>query len=207
MIDWDSCVLWLDSKYFSESYWWDRSRYRNNGVVHGAKWKSDAFYFDGIDDYVEVSDNDSLDITEELTIEALINPVSCGNSGYGRIIDKGYGSAPVFWVNCDFNSLEFNPGGAHSQRSNSNILQFNTVQHVVVRYISNSGGAFFHNGKNAGNIENLGNIGTNSQNLVVGNRADQNRGFDGQIRILRYYKRALSDSEIEILCNLSLLWG
>ena len=63
-------MLWLDSKYFSESYWWDRSKYRNNGVVHGAKWKDNSFYFDGDDDYIELLNNPSLNITDKVTIAA-----------------------------------------------------------------------------------------------------------------------------------------
>ena len=46
MVDWDSCVLWLDSRYFSESKWWDRSKYNNDGIVYGAKFKEDELPID-----------------------------------------------------------------------------------------------------------------------------------------------------------------
>jgi len=68
MIDLDSCVLWLDSRYFSESRWWDRSKYRNDGVVNGAKWKANAFYFDGVNDYVDCGNNENLNLTDAFTI-------------------------------------------------------------------------------------------------------------------------------------------
>ena len=56
----------------------DSSAYGNTGTVFGAQWtagQSDsALSFDGVDDYVAIADNPSLDITGNLTIEAWIKP-------------------------------------------------------------------------------------------------------------------------------------
>ena len=71
MIDWDSCVLWLDSQYFSESKWWDRSKYNNDGIVYGAKFKEDSFYFGGVDDVINCGDSESLRLDDEISFEFL----------------------------------------------------------------------------------------------------------------------------------------
>ena len=149
MIDWDSCVLWLDSKYFSESYWWDRSRYRNNGVVYGAEFKNESFYFDGSNDYVDCGDNDSLNIGDELSIECLFIP-------YG----DGYIIAKRNWNNWDdayalayeeaYRRLIFLGNGASAARSNSNILPFNEKAHIVVTAKNSGSVKFYKNGKLTG---------------------------------------------------------
>ena len=48
----------------------------NNGTIYGAVWTTGqidgALSFDGVDDYVDVSDSASLDITAEITIGAWV---------------------------------------------------------------------------------------------------------------------------------------
>ncbi|MCK4342415.1 MAG: LamG domain-containing protein [Phycisphaerae bacterium] len=56
----------------------DYSGYGNNGTLSGANWVSGvlgtALSFDGVDDYVEVADSASLDLTSAFTIEAWVKP-------------------------------------------------------------------------------------------------------------------------------------
>ncbi|MCD6137167.1 MAG: hypothetical protein J7J91_01070, partial [Deltaproteobacteria bacterium] len=88
MIDWNSCMLWLDSRHFSESYWWDRSKYNNDGVVHKAVWKEDAFEFNAGDDYIELP----LDVLfdDEMSIEIIFEMYD--DSDYGRILGSSHSS-------------------------------------------------------------------------------------------------------------------
>ena len=85
MIDWDSCVLWLDSRYFSESYWWDRSKYNNDGVVYGAKWEEDGFYF--YDNYINCGNKPSLPENTPFTLAVLIRFYKLDNN-WRCITDK-----------------------------------------------------------------------------------------------------------------------
>jgi len=56
----------------------------NSGSIRGASGKiDDAFNFDGTDDYVEVPDSSSLDITAVVTIEAWVNPAEFSNYSPG----------------------------------------------------------------------------------------------------------------------------
>ena len=48
-----------------------------------------ALQFDGVDDYVNVTQNASLDITDNVSLEALIKPISIDT--FERIIFKGSG--------------------------------------------------------------------------------------------------------------------
>jgi predicted NUDIX family phosphoesterase len=56
----------------------DTSQYTNTGTINGATWSSGevgyALSFDGVDDYVQISDDPSLDINGAITIEAWIRP-------------------------------------------------------------------------------------------------------------------------------------
>ncbi|MCK4348903.1 MAG: right-handed parallel beta-helix repeat-containing protein, partial [Thermoplasmatales archaeon] len=60
----------------SGSIAYDSSDNDNDGIIHGATWTTGvsgkALSFDGVNDYVEVSDDDSLDITDAISIEAWI---------------------------------------------------------------------------------------------------------------------------------------
>jgi len=58
---------------------YDSSGFNNNGTVYGGAMWSDgklgkALDFDGVDDYVEVPDSDSLDVSGKMTLEAWIYP-------------------------------------------------------------------------------------------------------------------------------------
>ncbi len=56
----------------------------NSGAIRGASGKiDDAFNFDGTDDYVEVPDSSSLDITAVVTIEAWVNPAEISHYAPG----------------------------------------------------------------------------------------------------------------------------
>ena len=77
-----------------------------HGTISGATWVRDggrwpgkgALQFDGNNDYVEVNDNDSLDITsgEDFTIEAWIKSADSNTGNYYRFVTKR-GSSGNYW--------------------------------------------------------------------------------------------------------------
>jgi hypothetical protein len=73
---------------------YDSTGYNNDGspgggVTQDATGQIDgADYFDGIDDYVEVSDSASLDITSEITIEAWVYFEGPGAKDYNSVVSK-----------------------------------------------------------------------------------------------------------------------
>ncbi|MFH1917685.1 MAG: right-handed parallel beta-helix repeat-containing protein, partial [Nanoarchaeota archaeon] len=65
----------------------DLSGYGNNGTISGSVWNSTgkyggAFEFDGVDDWINVSDSNSLDISEEISVGAW---VKLENASQGNI--------------------------------------------------------------------------------------------------------------------------
>ena len=204
MIDWDSCVLWLDSKYFSESYWWDKSRYCNNGVVHGARWEAYSFYFDGNDDYINCGNNESFDITDAITIVASIKLMQLdpiGGSGQ-HIIRKdevyafgiGTGGKIGFWLHDN--------NGWHGSWTFSN-NSINTEQHVLAGRWNGNVMEVFIDGKKDSNSLNLDTTLTvNEEDVYLGNFIAANEALKGYITYLTLFKIGLSDSEIKILSDL-----
>jgi hypothetical protein len=92
----DSLVLMMNFDNVSalgenDTYVVDLSKYKNNGTVYGATWNSSgkyggAFEFDGVDDWINISEDNSLKINKTTTIVAWIYPRAYGNDGWGKAI-------------------------------------------------------------------------------------------------------------------------
>lgn len=85
------CVLYLPGIPGGDSKILDRSAYGNHGAITGATWKRLPGglwcpYFDGIDDYITVPYNPSLDITVAITLEVWLRVISFSDvaSGHGH---------------------------------------------------------------------------------------------------------------------------
>jgi len=65
----------------------------NTGTLYGAQLQTsecvtdNCFLFDGIDDYIDLGTDASLNITNQITISAWVNPVTSGHTGY-QIVSK-----------------------------------------------------------------------------------------------------------------------
>ena len=92
----DDLVLWISGRNRTgNSKILDLSKKGNHGNIVGASWANtplghSALSFDGVDDYVEVPNDASLDITNAITIEAWI----CwrGGAGHRGIVVKNAGA-------------------------------------------------------------------------------------------------------------------
>lgn len=85
---------------------YDSTQYNNEGTPYGNMNKDvtgkidGADYFDGLDDYVEVPDDDSLDFgTGDFSVSAWVQTTSAtgGDKAYGGVVDKE-SSTPVGWI-------------------------------------------------------------------------------------------------------------
>ena len=87
------CVLWMPfpSDVGGGSYP-DYSKEQNDGsqstVTNRPTWTDGAYVFDGIQDYIEISDDSSLDITSELTMTAWFKSEVTGATACGIIFDR-----------------------------------------------------------------------------------------------------------------------
>jgi len=187
----------------------DQSGNSNNGTNNGATFVSgqinEGLSFDGIDDYVDCGNDASLDIRDELTIEAWIKPDTVSKAYYhSSIVDRGNS----YWF------LILNTGKLAFLRFNENDLQtgygkfsiFSTTAtiptgewtHVAITYSVLGGNAvkLYINGllSAAGSFTN-GPIDSSVSALTIGNRMGLHY-FDGSIDEVKIYSRVLNASEI-----------
>jgi len=176
------------------------------GVVFVPGVSGDAAMFDGANDYIEIFNNNTLNITNQITLSAWINPsIIEANNGWDRIIDKdhptnycsycmGIGNSNEVWMNVSVNNVnhEFTSGA---------ILSSGNWQHVVGTYDGDII-RLYVNGILANSLDVIpdGPIDLNNAELAIGVRPDTPASvsylFDGFIDEVRIYDRALTDSEI-----------
>lgn len=159
-----------------------------------------AYFFDGIDDYIEMPDSQNLRMTSGGTISAWIYPRTLGENGYGRIVDKttltdgtnGY----LFDVNTN-NTIAFQAGSTAQITSSTNAITLNAWNHVAVTFDS-SGRKLYANGVLVGS-DATATLPPNVAGAVrIGNRAGAtDRTFDGYIDDVRFYNRVLGATEIK----------
>jgi PKD repeat protein len=155
-----------------------------------------ALSFDGVDDYVEVADNETLKGMEQLTLEAWINPESFPQ--YAGIIGKWCWPSTMHYILGYFSGgkLWFFVGNDTSADSIS-ITQppLGAWTHVVAVFNGSVDLRIYYNGTLEGcKTTTISRIGTGSVPLYIGKYA--NYEFNGTIDEVRIYSRALTDEEI-----------
>jgi len=181
----------------------------NHGTAYGgATTTSDAVYrragyFDGVDDYVEVPDSDSLDITDEITVEAWVyrefednnvHEVVCKGSDSGH---KGY--------RLDFAGprVRFRLGNGSDWIGVESLSEISpkTWYHVVGTY-DGSIIKIYVNGEEENSIVMEGTVQSSSFSVFLGQYVVNGIYlFDGKIDEVCIWERALSPTEVQILYN------
>ncbi len=192
----------------------DASGNGNNGTLNGNTGYVDglcagrAFSFDGVDDFVEVPDSDSLDITGPITIDAWIRLDNTNT--LNTIVSKGGNLGGTYGLNYSFRigidgKLTFfywNNNQWQGWRDSENL---STAQwyHVAAVQEAEGGISFYINGqKTPGTFSYIwGSPGTypkltNSEPLRIGRIAGWSQDFAGAIDNLEIFDRALSEAEI-----------
>jgi hypothetical protein len=204
--------------------WWpfngnanDESGNGNNGTVNGATLTTDrfgnankAYSFDGVNDYIEVSDNNSLDINGSITISVWINPTTLGSY---RLVDKvsvNFGGAYGF----DFSSSSLTPNNIDRLRylnGGEQSLPFglttNQNFNIIVVY-NQIDLKYYINGVLNNSIPKTGLANNNNNPLRFGaNSLLNGNWFNGVLDDIGIWNRALSQQEISDLylsCNNNL---
>jgi hypothetical protein len=204
---------------------YDESECGNYGTIYGANWTkgitSKALIFDGVDDYVEIADNDSLDLTTNITISAWINATSSQTAVNPRIICKYMHPFSGYSLNIDaddsdhnllfeFRDINSNWHGVHGTTS----LNDERWHHVVGTFNGTTINVYVD-----GMLENtLDNesflIKKNNNSMRIGQTPNvpENQIFKGIIDEVFIYNRSLNENEIKYLYYLpclknSLLFG
>ncbi len=194
----------------------DHSKYGNHGLVNGPVPTADrfnsmkgAYYFDGVDDYIEVADDSSLYFSSEFSLCAWVN-LRSGKAWGSRIIDKAVGSRSTGFV-LDTYDAEQTGRAIRLQAVNAwtyssdTLLTLNEWYHVAATF-KDGEGKIYINGEldtqSQGDQKTLVNdavplrIGFDS-GVRVGN--DFNDGFKGAIDEVRIYNRTLDAHEVKTL--------
>lgn len=189
----------------SGNVWTDLTKNNNNGILtNGATFNSangGSIVFDGNDDYVVVSDSDTISITGDMTINCWLKVTDF--NGYRGIVSKvnvnipnpfdfylqsGNGK-PSFMVGNGSNGYYFNGSVAPQAGVWQNITI--TLQGEVVKYYLN--GTLIDTSTLTGGTS----IRTdNGGPLYIGRRPDGVTKMLGNIAILRIYSRSLSSTEV-----------
>jgi len=180
----------------------DYSGKGNHGTIYGARWvKLNGVWtlsFDGVDDYCDCGNDESLDITDAITIEAWVKQISAGDSSYPRITDKY--PAPCMYIEGTRTLRWYGKigGVSHDLRVASNALQSNVWQHLVLTYDKADGKVRgYVNGVLKGVVTTSGGeLSTTTNLLLIGDSQVADRHFHGLISEVRIYNRALSADEI-----------
>jgi hypothetical protein len=178
----------------------------NDGIVKGAKLtsSSDAYLFDGIDNVIEISHDESFNFERDFTISALFNTNEIKSQ---QIIRKGK------QVNGEFSS----PYSLSLSQTNDIIFSISTEKGNTFSQLRKKGyetnkwylitGVFkenvmylYVNGKLEAFNKINGEITLNYDSLLIGSRLSLSSDtFNGVIDDVRFYNSALTESEIKNL--------
>jgi hypothetical protein len=192
----------------------DSSRNENHGTLDGPIWRSDgqiggALEFDGIDDCVEVPDDPSFDITNEITVTAWIKP---GDVIDWRTIVAKYAHTPawrkdLYWLLHAGNigiSLA-GPSGIGGDDWIPNVpIESGVWAHVAISY-DGSAMRMYKNGTNAATNSISGNLvlgdSASNESFYIGYNTEWSEYFDGLIDDVYLYDRTLTPDQVQDLFN------
>lgn len=190
---------------------YDESQYNNHGTLNNgdgdelvAGVVGSAIQLDGVDDYVEVPEDSSLDLSDEITISAWIK-VYDFNSGYSTLKPNNFGMMKfggvgqsgdyLLYLNLDSVPTAFQPTWT---------LQENAWYHFTATYDESQVVIYLNGGSLAGGYQQSWSesrqfgLGNGDGELLIGNSLTwhSNPYFNGVIDELRIYSRALSAAEV-----------
>jgi hypothetical protein len=198
--------------------WWpfngnanDESGNGNNGTVFGAALTTDrdgnlnsAFSFDGVNDWINVNNSNSLNPPSQITISAWINTYAYNISSASMVVNKGWDQGNGHYdilVLTSTKKSRFVIGRDLYVESNS-IINLNQWTFITVS-INNLTMKIYVNGilENTVLQSNNNSFGTNTDPLYIG-KHDYNNApyyFKGKIDDIGIWNRALTQSEITAL--------
>ncbi len=214
--------------------WWpfngnanDESGNNNNGTVNGATLTSDrfgnagkAYSFDGVNDFIEVTNNSSLSVTV-WSISAWVNPsgyylgnvngnVSDGNVVVGKGTDFNSGFYSLSYKSLSQKARgSFGIGNLPNFVDNTTSITSNQWRHILVSWDGVTM-RIYTNGQLENTNSNITSVqGINNQNLFFGTMAANNLypyWVNGIIDDIGIWNRALTQQEITDLYNANICY-
>ena len=195
---------------------YDASGNGNDGtLIHDPKWtqgkSGSALQFDGVDDYVDCGNDESLNITDAITVEAWVKWSAGVNKAIMDKRDEHYANGGKGWMlRGDSNGIDFAFGNGSDNywRNNIGTISINEFYHIAVTlYISGTIGTtkIYINGKEVDSCNHtiVADLDiSNNHSLIIGSYWNTNQSiFNGSIDEVRIYNRALSAEEVRYHYN------
>ena len=212
----DSLILYLSFDEGGGEEALDTSDYGNNGMFKSEpEWVDGKFgkalWFDGVDDYIEVPDSESLRVDEAVTIMAWLNVERLGFTGtdYQGVMAKGntfrsyslYTHVPTSGLHFSTSALVANT--FHGSTTAGKTIALDEWVHVAaIAETDDTGGShtYYINGEPAGNTNFADMKALPGENdtgpVVIAKTAEASRFLLGAIDEVRIWNRALSQGEV-----------
>jgi len=172
------------------------------GTNNATGLSSGAMYFDGTNDYIEVSDNEDLRLQDDFTISYWFNTKTLGSSG--QHIDKMNTASPYQgWLSRKTNAdvMIFSVNGTYPLTSTTTI-DANTWYHIT--FTRNSSNLILYiNGVKDTVVGSVYPVSWNG-NMKMGVRHDNALDFNGSLDEVLIFNESLTTSEIEALYKAGL---
>ena len=189
----------------------DGSGNGHGGTISGANWTTqgrfgNALSFDGINDWVTITDAPGLDLTTGITLEAWVFPTAQGTN-WRNVIIKERPGGEVYNLYSNINTSVpsvyvvggSTPGAPIDARGQTQ-LSLNTWTYLAATY-DGSTLRLFVNGAQVGSRAFSGSLLTSTGALRVGGNSVWGEFFQGRIDEIRIYNRALTQAEIQADMN------
>ena len=186
----------------------DSTPYGNNGTVYGATLTTDrkgqvnkAYSFNGTSNHVDTVNSANLNISNEITISAWVNPSTLNK--INGIVDKVSYSTWHYGYYLEIistNKIQFVASNNNSNRSVNSLSNVSAGWVHIVGVADSTSLKIYINGILDNTKIASGDIGLNTNPLRIGsNYLDSARYFSGAIDDVRVYNRALSATEVMAL--------
>jgi hypothetical protein len=178
------------------------------GTLNGPTWTTAGKYgaalsFDGVNDWVTVSDAAALDLTTKMTLEAWVNPSQLTGK-WRTVILKEQPAELVYalYAASDTNvpmGIVFT-GGAERKAKGTTALALNTWTHLALTYDGTTL-RLYVNGTQTASLATTGTMPNSSGALRIGGNGVWSEWFAGKIDEVRVYNKALTAAEIQADMN------
>ncbi|MFH1657193.1 MAG: LamG-like jellyroll fold domain-containing protein [bacterium] len=183
----------------------DTSGWNNNGFINGGVTFDDgvigrAARFNGSTGYIEIDDSNSLDITDEITIELWVKFIGAAPSPYDNVINKDtwWGPWSIILESNLRVKFSLSPDYSGARRGDGNkTIEAEKWHHIVL-----TGDTSYMEGFIDGELvlsmdQDISSIGTTDTPLYIGRQGTGGYYFEGYIDEVRIYNKSLSSAEIQ----------
>lgn len=150
----------------------DQSGNGNTGTINGASWvpgkSGSALEFDGVHNYAEVPDSDSLDITDEISVSAWVKFISLQEGDWKNLLRKE--GAYVLEIT-GANEFQFNiwtGGDWQNAAFTATKLQTDVWYYLTGSYVAGEGLKAYIDGSLDGTSDKTGQIDVTENNVFIG---------------------------------------